>query len=136
MKKFTSNILMISFIMALTSCGVMTKRTMWAAPADGPEIELINTIKTEVVVDKSKTLSGTASHSTFLGIFKSGNNEFADLPGKGMMKTKEAAIFQALSGTNNDILVNPKFNVVINKTLLTRKVTVTAIGYGGRYVIK
>ena len=53
-----------------------------------------------------------------------------------MSKTKEAAIFQALDGSNMDILVNPKFNVVVNQTLLSRKVTVSVVGYGGKYVIR
>ena len=136
MKKFTNFMMIAGLVILLSSCGVTTKRTMWASPADSPTMEIMNTIQADVVVDKSKTLSGTASHSVFLGIFKSGNNEFADLPGRGMSKTKEAAIFQALDGSNMDILVNPKFNVVVNQTLLSRKVTVSVEGHGGKYVIR
>jgi len=115
---------------------MMTERTMFTTSSDVPTVELINNIKTEVVVDKSTVLTGTARSSRFL-IFKSGPTEFADLP-KGSVgeKTKRAAIFQALKGTDNDILVNPKFNVVKNKTLFTEDITVTVIGYGAKYIIK
>ena len=120
----------------LSSCGMMTERTMFTTSSVVPTVELINNIQTEVVVDKSKVLSGTAKSSRFL-IFKSGPTEFADLP-KGSIgeKTKRAAIFQALKGTDNDILVNPKFNVVKNKNLFTEDITVTVIGYGAKYIIK
>ena len=136
MKKFTHFMVIAALIILLSSCGVTTKKTMWASPTDSPKMEIMNTIQADVVVDKSKTLSGTATNTTFLGVFKTGNNEFADIPERGMGKTKKSAIFEALDGTNMDILVNPKFHVVINQTLFSRKVTVSVEGYGGKYIIR
>jgi len=136
MKKFTNFMMITGLIILLSSCGVTTKKTMWASPADSPKMEIMNTIQADVVVDKSKTLSGTAINTTFLGVFKIGNNEFGDIPGRGMNKTKKAAIFEALNGTNMDILVHPKFHVVIDQTLFSRKVTVSVEGYGGKYILR
>ncbi len=44
---------------------MMTERTMFTTSSDVPTVELINKIQTEVVVDKSKVLSGTAKSSRF-----------------------------------------------------------------------
>jgi len=130
-------ILLLSFVaIFISSCGVMTERTMFTASTDAPVIEVINTIKMETVVDKSQVLTGTAKSTRFL-IFTTGPTEFADLPKGGIgEKTKRAAIFQALKGTDFDILINPKFNVVTSKNLLSENITVTVIGYGAKYVIK
>ena len=119
-----------------SSCGIMTEITMFTTSSDVPQVQLLNNIEAEVVVDKSTVLTGTAKSSRFL-IFKTGPTEFADLP-KGSIneKTKRAAIFQALKGTDNDILVNPKFNVVTTSNLISASITVTVIGYGAKYVIK
>ena len=131
------NIFLITILsIFLSSCSTL-KKTMFTASAPLPNVELTNDVKTKVVVDKSKVLSGTSVSRVTLGIFKSGDNKFADLPrGSVGNKTKKAAIFKALDGTDNDIIINPKFEVEVSKSLFTTKTTVKVEGYGARYVIQ
>ena len=66
MKKFTNFMMVAGLIILLSSCGITTKRTMWASPADSPTMEIMNTIQADVVVDKSlnrfKFLFAAAGH--------------------------------------------------------------------------
>ena len=41
MKKFTNLMMITGLIILLSSCGVTTKKTMWASPTDSPKMEIM-----------------------------------------------------------------------------------------------
>ena len=92
----------------------------------------------KVIVDKSKVLRGSSKTTVVLGIFRSGDNKFLDapMPGPAGNRTKRAAVYKALEGTNYDIIVNPKYIIEIKKNLFMKTTSCQVSGYGGRIEIQ
>ena len=51
-------------------------------------------------------------------------------------KERKAAIHKALTGTDYDVMVNPKYIVQEKNRLFSRTVTVQVAGYGGHLVFE
>ena len=99
----------------------------------------IEPINGKVILDKSKVLTGTSKTTVFLMIFRTGDNNFLEtnFTGSASSKTKNAAMFNALAETGNDIMVNPKYIIKKTKSLfgLITTETVQVTGYGGKIQI-
>ena len=129
-----TNLYVISIALFFASCGT-TLHTGGDTLYPNKPILNIEALNGEVIIDKSKVLSGTSTSSTYFKIFKNGDNTFleAKFMGPASSKTKKAAMYNALKDTGNDIIVNPKY--IIKKTknffgMITTE-TVQVSGYGG-----
>lgn len=99
----------------------------------------IEPVKAHVVVDTTATLQAVSQTRTILGVFRSGDSEFAEYPGMVFrrgpgMRERKAAIHKALKGTDFDVMVNPKYLVQEKRRPFVRTVTVQVAGYGGHLV--
>ncbi len=122
----------ISLIILLASCGTLTKT---GRVVESSIVTIPDTFRTKLFIDTSKRLEGVSVRKTFLFFTTDSDNNFvsngvASDPLDVYKNIKSAAIYNALNGTNNDILVLPKFTILKQKTLLTSKVTVKVTGYG------
>lgn len=123
---------------SLNSC---TQLTQTARLAEGPVVLGVDTIKAHVNVDTTTSLIGMSSTTHILGFIRLGDNEFADYPGINLgfnrnTREKRAAVYQALEGTNADVLVNPKYIVREQRAFFFRKTTVQVAGFGGKFVFE
>lgn len=99
----------------------------------------IEPVKAHVVVDTTATLQAVSQTRTILGLFRSGDREFAEYPGMVFrrgpgMRERKAAIHKALKGTDFDVMVNPKYIVQEKRRPFVHTVTVQVAGYGGHLV--
>ena len=130
-------IYMIVLSFFLVSCG-SSLHTGGAAVYPNTVLD-ITPINGKVILDKTKVLTGTSKTTVFLMIFRTGDDTFleSNFNGPASSKTKNAAMFNALENTGNDIMVNPKY--IIKKTkslfgLITTEI-VQVTGYGGKIQI-
>ena len=127
----------IVFIFFLSSCG-STLYTGGEAiyPKTVLDIEPING---KVIIDKSQVLTGTSKTTVFLMIFRTGDTSFLEtnFTASASSKTKNAAMYNALFGTGNDIMVNPKYIIKKTNTLfgLISTEIVQVTGYGAKIQI-
>ncbi|MBT6163595.1 MAG: hypothetical protein HOH92_07830 [Crocinitomicaceae bacterium] len=124
--------------LAVSGC---TSTTQTAKLAQGPVLLAVNPVKADVKVDTTHSLLGMSSTTHILGFIRFGDHEFADYPGisfgiGGATREKRSAIYQALEGTEMDVLVNPKFIVRERRAILFRKTTVQVAGFGGKFVFE
>tara|TARA_B100000927_G_scaffold222455_1_gene182362 strand:- start:277 stop:690 length:414 start_codon:yes stop_codon:yes gene_type:complete len=132
MKKYTYLLLLTLII---SSCGT-TLHT--GGDTIYPKKPLLNveSLNGELIVDKSKVLSGISKSTTYFMIFKTGDNTFleAKFMGPASSKTKKAAMYKALENSGNDIIVNPKYIIQKTKSLfgLIKSETVQVSGYGAK----
>ena len=139
MKQFLLPAAIVLGLVGLNSC---TQLTQTARLAEGPVVLGVDTIRAHVNVDTTTSLIGMASTTHILGFIRLGNNEFADYPGLnlglagGNSREKRAAVYQALDGTNADVLVNPKYIVREQRAFFFRKTTVQVAGFGGKFVFE
>ena len=119
----------------ISSCSTYNKSAIATTPQ--PIISL-PPVDAELIVDKSKVLSGFSETTTTFGIFKSGDNKFADAITSGGIgnREKQAAIYKALDGTGFDILINPKYIVEIKKGLFQTTISAKVVGYGAKIDLK
>jgi hypothetical protein len=122
----------IPLIVLLASCGTLTKT---GRVVESSIVTIPDTFRTKLFIDTSRRLEGVSIKKTFLFFTTGSGNNFvsngvASDPLDIYKSIKSAAIYNALDGTNNDILVLPKFTILKQKTLLTTKVTVKVTGYG------
>lgn len=107
-----------------------------AMTAVSPEIECT------VDVVKDVTLSGSATETLVLGIFKSGPSVFAIPQGAGLNYPAgtagivAAAWHEALKDTDYDIVINPKVRIEKKRGLLFKRQTATVVGYPGKIEFK
>ena len=130
-----------AIVLGLASLNSCTQLTQTARLAEGPVVLDVDTIKAHVNVDTTTSLIGMSSTTHILGFIRLGDNEFADYPGINLgfnrnTREKRAAVYQALEGTNADVLVNPKYIVREQRAFLFRKTTVQVAGFGGKLVFE
>ena len=120
----------ISLIILLASCGTLTKT---GRVVESSIVTIPDTFRAKLIVDTSKRLEGVSVKKKFLFFTVSSDNNFVSY-GPGPLdlykNIKSAAIYNALNGTNYDILVLPRYNILKQKTLWTSKITVKVSGYG------
>ena len=92
-----------------TGCSKTTVRSTQLA--QGAALLAIEPVKAHVIVDTTTTLQAVSQTKVALGIFRSGDREFAEYPGMIFQRVpgtreRKAAIHKALKGTT-DVLVNP-----------------------------
>ena len=138
MKQFLIPAALVLGLVGLNSC---TRLTQTARLAEGPVVLGVDTIRAHVDVDTTTSLIGMASTTHILGFIRLGDNEFADYPGINLgfnrnTREKRAAVYQALDGTNADVLVNPKYIVREQRAFFFRKTTVQVAGFGGKFVFE
>ena len=138
MKNFLIPAALVLGLASLNSC---TQLTQTARLAEGPVVLGVDTIKAHVNVDTTTSLIGMSSTTHILGFIRLGDNEFADYPGNNLgfnrnTREKRAAVYQALEGTNADVLVNPKYIVREQRAFFFRKTTVQVAGFGGKFVFE
>ena len=138
MKNFLIPAALVLGLASLNSC---TQLTQTARLAEGPVVLGVDTIKAHVNVDTTTSLIGMSSTTHILGFIRLGDNEFADYPGINLgfnrnTREKRAAVYQALQGTNADVLVNPKYIVREQRAFFFRKTTVQVAGFGGKFVFE
>ena len=138
MKNFLIPAALVLGLASLNSC---TQMTQTARLAEGPVVLGVDTIKAHVNVDTTTSLIGMSSTTHILGFIRLGDNEFADYPGINLgfnrnTREKRAAVYQALEGTNADVLVNPKYIVREQRAFFFRKTTVQVAGFGGKFVFE
>ena len=138
MKNFLIPAAIVVGLASLNSC---TQLTQTARLAEGPVVLGVDTIKAHVNVDTTTSLIGMSSTTHILGFIRLGDNEFADYPGINLgfnrnTREKRAAVYQALEGTNADVLVNPKYIVREQRAFFFRKTTVQVAGFGGKFVFE
>ncbi len=130
-----------AIVLGLASLNSCTQLTQTARLAEGPVVLGVDTIKAHVNVDTTTSLIGMSSTTHILGFIRLGDNEFADYPGINLgfnrnTREKRAAVYQALEGTNADVLVNPKYIVREQRAFFFRKTTVQVAGFGGKFVFE
>lgn len=138
MKNFLIPAAIVLGLASLNSCTQLTQTTRLA---EGPVVLGVDTIKAHVNVDTTTSLIGMSSTTHILGFIRLGDNEFADYPGINLgfnrnTREKRAAVYQALEGTNADVLVNPKYIVREQRAFFFRKTTVQVAGFGGKFVFE
>ena len=132
---------MLFFIVVLallTSCNT-TKMSALSTPAYAPSAE-INAIRANVEIDMSKKLEGV-SNSTYLFFFRlSGDNKFASGMSNSPVsrvgrveKTKSSAAYNAIEGTDADIIVHPNYVLEIQNYLFFKKIKASVSGYSGKF---
>lgn len=120
----------------LQSCTSVYKSGYVATPTISSLNPELN-IKSEVIVDTTKTLQGYSETYMTFGFINTSDHKFIDAFGKGTgEREKMAAIYKALENTNFDVLVNPKYIVTVNKSLFQKKISVVVAGYGGKIKLK
>ncbi len=122
-----------------TGCTTSTVRSTQLA--QGTALLDIEPVKARVVVDTSTTLQAMSQTRTVLGLFRSGDREFAEYPGmifqRGPgMRERKAAIHKALKGTDFDVMVNPKYIVQQKHRPFVNTITVQVAGFGGKLVFE
>lgn len=128
-------------VMLTLATGCTTSTVRSTQIAQGAALLDIEPVKARVVVDTSTTLQAISQTRTVLGLFRSGDREFAEYPGmifqRGPgMRERKAAIHKALKGTDFDVMVNPKYIVQVKRRPFVRTVTVQVAGYGGHLVFE
>ena len=122
-----------------TGCTTSTIRSTQLA--QGVALIDIEPVKAWCVVDTTQTLQAVSQTRTILGLFRSGDHEFAEYPGMVFrqgpaMRERRAAVHKAIKGTDFDVMVNPKYIVQQKRRPFVRTVTVQVAGYGGRLVFE
>ena len=126
-------------MLTLVSCQTSIVRSTQLA--QGAALLAIEPVKAHVVVDTTQTLQAVSQTKVILGLFCSGDREFAEYPGMMFQRgpgarERKAAIHKALKGTGFDVMVNPKYIVQEKKRPFVRTVTVQVAGFGGNLVFE
>ena len=132
-------LLLAAGIVSLLATGCTTTTTRSTQLAEGVALLDIEPVKARCVVDTTQTLQAVSQTRTVLGLFRSGDREFAQYPGMVFrlgpaMRERRAAVHKALKGTDFDVMVNPKYIVQTKRRPFVRTVTVQVAGYGGHLV--
>jgi len=132
-------LLLAAGVVSLLATGCTTTTTRSTQLAEGVALLDIEPVKARCVVDTTQTLQAVSQTRTVLGLFRSGDREFAQYPGMVFrlgpaMRERRAAVHKALKGTDFDVMVNPKYIVQTKRRPFVRTVTVQVAGYGGHLV--
>jgi hypothetical protein len=125
----------------LLAVGCTTTTVRSTQLAQGAALIAIEPVKAHVEVDTTRTLQAVSKTKVILGVFRFGDREFAEYPGMIFQrgpgaKERKAAIHKALTGTDYDVMVNPKYIVQEKNRLFSRTVTVQVAGFGGHLVFE
>ena len=121
----------------LFSCSTLTKT---GKVVETSIIAIPDTVRTKLHIDTSRRIEGISITKKFLSLTVAADNNFViyqNLTG-GLNKYNDmqsAAVYNALNGTNYDVLVMPKFSILTQKSLLTSKTVVKVTGYGAYQTI-
>ena len=135
MKKIT--FLLTILVLFLGSC----RSTYQTIGSVRPQIVMIDTIQSEMVINKNSKIQGSAVMRKFLTFKTKFPTNFAENEATGTAKgdierLKSAALRDALNTNNVDYLIAPKYDIVVSKTLLTKEVIVKVEGFGANLKIK
>jgi len=132
----------VSVVLFTTSCTTIS-RTGQAAPFAYTEVHP-DKIKAEMDFNLQQKSTGQASAFYFLGFCKvAGDNKYAEVKGSEtnvgvfgsrVAKIKSAAIYNALGGSDYDMLVNPQYDTEVKSYLLGlfKDYRVSVKGYGAK----
>lgn len=128
-------------ILLSVSCGTVTNRSI---PSGSLALGVPNNLKADIQVDMTKKLSGVASATRVLGIRINGSNNYMDgvtygtgnEGGFSLFDTsdevKSAAAYNAINGSNADVIIAPQY--IIQKSgflFFFSKTVVKVTGYPG-----
>ena len=139
--KINKILFIISLIFIFVSgCTTKHDSNKWDNHAYSPiEISVTSQLNADIEVDTSKKITGTARGSYWLGLIKfSGDSHYQEgYGGSGPTgKVKEAAVYNALSPFDGDILISPSYTVkkTVHPYLYLGWVTITVevTGYEGK----
>ncbi len=131
---------MIAFVllavMALASCSTTVHHQKADTGWKGVDPIAKGEVQWEPITESGGRIVGTATISSFLGIFKNGDMEYAaDFIGMYGLGTvadaKTAAILKATEKGKCDIIICPRFRWKIERSFLSEKVTATVWGFAG-----
>lgn len=117
-------------IIALSSCGVTNSKT--TAVYQHHQFQAHAPL-TEIVVDKTKKVSGVATGKVLFGLFPlSYPNSFSEPTSGSKIKAglHQAAVFNAIGQTKYNTIIAPRFTSRVEKGLFVKKVTVQVTGWG------
>lgn len=132
MKNINYLLIVISAII-ISSCGYTKSTVNTMYPKYHFEVD---TVHSKIVINKQKKIEGTAVYSSVLMFATQMPSNFAinDLNpfSIGLIsKLQSAAVWDAVTNNNAEILVYPRYNIILQKTLFTKKIIVKVEGYGG-----
>lgn len=136
MKTIVHTSLLALAVCLVTGCSSSFYQTGILAPAATGVSPQVN-CSVEVVT--GTTLQGSAVETVTFGIFKSGPSEFTLPQGAGLAipsgaeSVVAAAWFNALRGTDYDVIINPKVRLTMDKTLFSKSVKAEVVGYPGKF---
>ena len=133
--------ILVLCLLATTAVGCSTSTVRSTQLAQGAALLAIEPVKAHVVVDTTQTLQAVSQTKVILGMFRSGDREFAEYPGMIFQRgpgsrERKAAIHKALKGTGFDVMVNPKYIVQQKHRPFVRTTTVQVAGFGGNLVFE
>ncbi|NDB36608.1 MAG: hypothetical protein EB023_15000 [Flavobacteriia bacterium] len=124
---------LLLFLLITSSCN----QTYVGGYMARPNLTINYNVPADLKIDTSIVLQGTSLTTIYFGIFHFGDNEFYESFGTEFGgREKSAASYKALTGTGNDILVNPKYYIQVKKGLLTKKIQATVCGYGAKIILR
>ena len=143
MNKSTMNKRILYFLLIIvlfsTSCSRYTFQTVNSVQ---PQFQLItDTLHAKVTVNKQKKIEGTAVYQSVLIFTTKMPSNFADndvvkYQNDIVSQLKSAAVWDAVTNNNVDILVAPKFNIIFKNTLFTKEIIVKVEGHGALFQLK
>jgi hypothetical protein len=138
MKKIS--FILLSIVIIASSC----RGTLQTVGVVRPQATLmVDTIHSRMIVDKTKKIEGSAVMKKFLIFTVKSPNNYADnelnpigAKIEGIAMLKGAAIRDALTNSNKEYIIAPKFDISIQKTLFSKTIIVKVEGYGGNMELK
>jgi hypothetical protein len=138
MKKNLFLILVVASIV-FSSCNRYTYQTINSITPSYSNIS--DTVKTELIINKKNKIEGTAIYRSFL-IFtlqKPSNfaeNDVVSYKKDIISRLKSAAVWDAVNTNNVEMLINPRFSVIVKNTLFSKYYAVKVDGYGANTKLK
>lgn len=139
--------LLAGIFLLLSGCGTTVNRSHLFGSLD---IGISSQLEAELDINMEEKLSGTSSATYLLGLLQiSGDSSYVDgygtsnslnpismltsmLPvGVNLSKVKSAAVYNAIMGSEADVLVSPQYLIKVNKALIFTSVKVIVKGYPG-----
>jgi len=143
-------LVLLGFItISFHSC-VATNKGYQSSPVLARNVDL-DPIKADIIVNEKEKLKGESSSSYFLIFRTGGDNTFADgiyysaetsssvfsrmnpFKAKRLAEVRGAAAYNALKGSDYDVLVHPNYSITVENYLIAKKYRATVEGYGAKY---
>jgi len=153
------NILLFSLSLLFVGC-VSTNKGYQSTPVKAQKNVWQDMIKTDIIVDDSEKVSGTSKSSYFLFFRVQGDSKYSDginysdagvsianplslinpfkliqaiFTGGAEGQVKAAAAYDALEGTDADVLIHPSYEITTKNYLIFNKYEAKVTGYTGKY---